>query len=63
LLIPVPIQYATSTKVQVQGVQGVALGDNTGAGSAVIWIKNGTVYGVLGLLKQSQVLSVANQLS
>ncbi len=63
LLVPVPIQYATSSKVKVQGVQGVALGDNTGAGSAVIWIKNGTVYGVVGVLKQSEVLSIANQLS
>lgn len=63
LLIPVPVQYATSTKVTVQGVQGVALGDNTGIGSAVIWIKNGTVYGVVGALKQSDVLSIANHLT
>ena len=63
LLIPVPIQYATSTKVTVQGVKGVALGDNTGLGSAVIWIKGGTVYGVVGTLKQSDVLSIADHLT
>ena len=63
LLIPVPIQYATSTDVTVQGVHGVALGDNTGLGSAVIWIKGGTVYGVVGSLKQSDVLSIANHLT
>ena len=62
LLIPVPIQYATSTKVTVQGQQGVALGDNTGLGSAVIWIKGGIVYGVVATLKQSEVLTIANQL-
>ena len=62
LLIPVPIQYATSSKVTVQGVQGVALGDNTGLGSAVIWIKGQTVYGVVGTLKQSEVVDIANQL-
>lgn len=62
LPIPVPIQYATSSKVTVQGVQGLALGDNTGLGSAVIWIKDGSVYGVFGLLKQTDVLDVANQL-
>jgi hypothetical protein len=62
LPIPVPIEYATSSKVSVQGVQGVALGDNTGLGSAVIWIKNGDVFAVAGPLKQSVVLTVANQL-
>ena len=63
LPIPVPIQYATSTNVQVQGVQGVALGDNTGLGAAVIWIKHGDVYFVGGTLKQNDALSVANSLS
>ena len=63
LVIPVPIQYATSTQVRVQGVQGVALGDNTGIGAAVIWIKNGNVYLVGGSLKQSDALAVANSLS
>lgn len=62
LPIPVPIEYATSTKVTVQGVQGVALGDNTGVGSGVIWIKNGDVFAVAGPLKQDAVLTVANQL-
>ena len=62
LLIPIPIEYATSTTVQVQGVDGVALGDNTGLGAAVIWIKNGTVYGVAGTLKQDVVVDIANHL-
>jgi hypothetical protein len=62
LPIPIPVEYATSKGVRVQGVDGVALGDNTGLGAAVIWIKSGTVYGVAGTLKQSQVLDVANHL-
>jgi hypothetical protein len=62
LPIPIPIEFATSNSVQVQGVKGVALGDNTGLGAAVIWIKGGLVYGVAGTLKQSQVLEVANHL-
>jgi hypothetical protein len=62
LPIPVPVEYATSTNVQVQGVQGVALGDNTGLGSAVIWIKNGEVFLVGGSLKQTDALAVANGL-
>src|SRR5207244_8516636 len=51
LIIPIPIQYATSTAVTVQGVKGVAVGDNTGLGSGVIWIK-GNVFAVAGPLKQ-----------
>ncbi len=47
----------------MQGVTGVALGDNTGLGSAVVWVKNGVVYGVAGTLKLSEVLSIANQLT
>src|SRR5919108_2165696 len=30
LPIPIPVQYGTSTTITVQGVKGVALGDNTG---------------------------------
>ncbi len=61
LIIPIPIQYATSTSVTVQGVHGVAVGDNTGLGSGVIWIK-GNVFAVAGPLKQSEVVKVANNL-
>ena len=63
LPIPVPVQFATSSKVKVQGVQGVALGDNTGVGAAVIWIKNGHVFFVGGSLKQNDALTVANGLT
>lgn len=62
LPIPVPIEYATSSKVQVQGVQGIALGDNTGVGSGVIWVKNGVVYAVAGTIKQSDAINIANNL-
>src|SRR2546427_4206833 len=37
LLIPVPVPYATSTQVTVQGVDAVALGDNTGLRAGVGW--------------------------
>jgi hypothetical protein len=62
LPIPIPIEYATSKTVTVQGVDGVAVGDNTGLGAGVIWIKTGTVYGVVGTLKQDAILSIANGL-
>jgi len=63
LPIPVPIEYATSSKVTVQGVGGVALGDNTGVGSGVIWVKHGVVYGVVGSVKLSDALDIANHLT
>jgi hypothetical protein len=62
LPIPVPIEYASSKTVSVQGVQGVLVGDNTGAGAGVVWIKNNLVYAVAGPLKEADVLSVANGL-
>jgi len=46
----------------VQNVDGLALGDNTGLGAGVIWIKGNTVYAVAGTLKQSQILVIANNL-
>ena len=61
--VPVPIEFGTATRIQVQGVDGIALGDNTGVGAGVIWIKNGVVYGVVGTIKQSDAILVANQLT
>ena len=62
LFIPVPVEFGTSTTVHVQGVDGVALGDNTGVGSAVVWVKDGHVYAVAGTIKQSDAIDIANNL-
>jgi hypothetical protein len=64
LAIPIPVELANLTHkdVQVQGTTGVALGDNTGLGAAVIWIKPPTIYAVAGTVKQSDILDVANNL-
>jgi hypothetical protein len=62
LPIPIPIEYATSKTVTVQGVDGLGVGDNTGLGAGVIWIKSGTIYGVAGSLKQDAILDIANGL-
>jgi hypothetical protein len=62
LPIPIPVQFATSSKVTVQGVQGIALGDNTGLGSGVIWVKQGVVYAVAGTVRQSDAIDIANNL-
>jgi hypothetical protein len=64
LPIPIPVQFATSSKVTIQGdAQGLALGDNTGVGAGVIWIKNGVVYGVVGTIKRDDAINIANQLT
>ncbi len=62
LPIPIPVEVATSHPVQVQGVQGIAIGDNTGIGSGVVWQKNGMVYAVAGPLTEDQDIAVANSL-
>jgi len=62
LFIPVPVEYANSSTVHVQGVDGVALGDNTGVGAAVVWVKDGHVYAVAGTIKQSDAIDIANNL-
>jgi hypothetical protein len=62
LPIPIPVNMATSHPVPVQGVPGVAIGDSSGLGSAVVWVKDGVVYAVGGTLTESQVLQVANAL-
>lgn len=62
LPIPIPVNMATSHPVTVQGEHGVAIGDSSGLGSAVIWVKDGVVYAVGGTLTENQVLQVANSL-
>ena len=63
LVIPIPIQFASSSKVTVQKVDGVALGDNTGVGAGVIWVKSGVVYVVAGTVKKDDALDIANHLT
>ena len=63
LPVPIPVEFATSSSVTVQGVQGIALGDNTGVGAGVIWVKNGVVYAVVGTVKKSDAEDIANHLT
>ena len=41
----------------------MAVGDNTGLGAGVIWIKGGLVYGVAGTLKKDAIVAIANGLT
>ena len=60
--LPIPYRpdKQTSQRVTVDGVSGLALGDNTGLGSGVIWQKNGILYGVAGTLSQDAALAIAD---
>jgi hypothetical protein len=62
LPIPIPVDMASSKPITVQGVQGVFVGDSTGLGSAIIWSKEGVVFGVAGTLTETEILAVANSL-
>jgi len=63
LPLPIPSGYVNAHTVTVQNVDGTGLGDNTGLGAAVIWIKNGRVYGVAGTVTETELLAIANSLS
>lgn len=60
--LPIPYRpdKQTSTQVSVDGVTGLALGDNTGLGSGVIWQKGGILYGVAGTLPENAAVAIAN---
>jgi hypothetical protein len=62
--LPIPIRFdqQTAAKVTVDGVQGLAIGDETGIGSAVVWTRDGKLYAVGGTLTQTQALALADRL-
>jgi hypothetical protein len=62
--LPIPVRFdrQTATDVSVDGVQGLAVGDETGIGSAIVWIKGSTLFAVGGTLTESSALAVANDL-
>jgi hypothetical protein len=62
LPIPIPADRTTSRQVTVRGVPGTAIGDNTGLGAGVVWIRGGVVYAVGGTVSEDQALAVASSL-
>ena len=62
LPIPIPVEKMASRQVQVQGTNGLLVGDQTGLGAGVVWQKDGIVYAVGGMLKDSDALAIANSL-
>ncbi len=62
LPLPIPVDLATSEEVDVNGVTGLAIGDNTGFGSGVVWQIGGVVRAVAGPLTQDEVLEIARSM-
>jgi hypothetical protein len=62
LPIPIDVNKESAQPVTVDGVQGLAIGDNTGLGAGVIWQKDGIVYAVGGLITMDEALTLANGL-
>jgi hypothetical protein len=63
LPIPIVVDKSVAQRVWVQGTEGLAIGDETGVGSVVIWQRGGMVYGVMGPYSESQTMAVANSLA
>ncbi len=65
LLIPIP-NYASSEKVQVDGVEGVLVQQSPSHSSrphyVVIWVKDGIVYALQGRGSRAEALRIANSL-
>lgn len=62
LPIPVPVNLMSWQQTTVSGTPGLMLSDNSGTGSAVVWDKNGQIYGVAGVFTSSDVQRVAASL-
>ncbi|HEX2053413.1 MAG TPA: hypothetical protein VHJ78_06785, partial [Actinomycetota bacterium] len=62
LPLPVPIDLATSREVEINGVTGLLVGDNTGVGSGVVWQSGGIVRAVGGTMRQDEVLALARSM-
>jgi len=62
--LPVPIvgTKQSAHPVDIGGAPGLAIGDNTGLGAAVLWQRGGYVFAVFGTLTQDQVVAIATGL-
>lgn len=62
MLIPVGVDMDDARQVTVRGNQGYLVGDNTGLGSGIVWLEGGNVFGVMGPLKEADLLAVVASL-
>jgi hypothetical protein len=60
--VPIPVDLASASTVDVNGARGLLIGDSTALGSVVLWQHGGVVYAVAGTLSSDQVLGIARTL-
>jgi len=62
MLVPVGVDLNDAKPVTVRGTQGYFVGDSTGLGSGVMWLERGYVIGVIGSLKEADLIALVNGL-
>jgi hypothetical protein len=62
LPLPVPADLIGWRTARIAGSDGLLLSDRRGLGAAAIWQRDGRIYGVAGMLRQAEVLRVAETL-
>ncbi len=60
--VPVIVDKQTARRVSVNGMPGLAIGDDTGLGAGVMWQRGGTVYVVAGPVSMDDVMTLADGL-
>jgi hypothetical protein len=64
LPIPIPADlFSSSTRTLDNGAKATVVGDNTGLGAGVVWIKGGIVYAVAGTVSLDDAVKIANSIS
>ncbi len=63
-IIPLPKEGVTSKETAVDGgMKGLLLQEKDGSSQAVLWEKNGVVYGMFGAVTADQLLAAANSMA
>jgi len=62
MLLPIGVDLQNAKAVIVRGTRGWSFGDDTGLGSGIVWLERGYVFGVLGSLKEADLLALVNGL-
>jgi hypothetical protein len=60
--IPIPVDLASASNVDINGASGLLIGDSTNLGSVVLWQHNGVVDAVAGTISSADALGIARSL-
>jgi len=60
--IPIPIDREFGQRVNIDGVSGLGIGDDTGVGGVLVWQRAGIIYAIAGQLRQRDILAIAESL-